>query len=483
MSTYRSSRVYRTRTPTQPPAQQPPPPEEPPAPKKKSKTGLIVGIIIGVVVLIIIIIIIILLTRRSSSSTPTTTTCKSNSDCSGSTSVCNTSTGKCVGCLNDTNCGSIFPKCDTTTNKCVGCLDNSSCSGATPVCDTTAKVCVGCLTNTNCVSPQICNTTSKTCVDPQCLTNANCLSTPATPKCTAGNVCAQCNVSLDCANNSIYSSQGKNICDITNNSCVGCLTAADCGGAPNTCNNGTCCILTAPVVTFVTSEATSDSVIGVVYTSAINLTNRHLIYELSDPVSGMAFYTSGQIPTGSTINSGQIIIKQSDTQKYFFPGYAYQVKVKIVAACGTTAYSNGLSTTIPPQTVAGTASVFGELNPNQVVCQLTNVAQGQFMVNSSPAILVVSRTSGIHPNLAEMITGNVPQSSRVCTPQDPPNTAATCTQATWISPWTGNGTGNDPAPLLGETWYLRAFLASGWTNVNGGAMSNSSAEQSFAIII
>jgi hypothetical protein len=59
--------------------------------------------------------------------------CKSNTDCSAPTPVCNIPSGVCLGCLMDTDCTTATnPICDLTTNTCRGCKADSECVSTGP---------------------------------------------------------------------------------------------------------------------------------------------------------------------------------------------------------------------------------------------------------------------------------------------------------------------------------------------------------------
>lgn len=103
-----------------------------------------------------------------------TTTCTSNSDCSGNTPICNTTTGTCVQCLENNDCpaGQICQN-----NECVvgtACSSNSDCSGSTPYCDTTTGTCVQCIENSDCSSGQACSNNVCTACDSSCYGSYGC---------------------------------------------------------------------------------------------------------------------------------------------------------------------------------------------------------------------------------------------------------------------------------------------------------------------
>lgn len=107
--------------------------------------------------------------------------CRSNSDCSDATPICDTKTLTCTGCNNEGSdackvLNSATPACVTSAGTstspkvgtCVGCLSNANCVGKTPICNLSTNVCMACTADTDCaaVSPGICMT------DGHCATDA-----------------------------------------------------------------------------------------------------------------------------------------------------------------------------------------------------------------------------------------------------------------------------------------------------------------------
>ena len=90
--------------------------------------------------------------------------CTQNTDCSGATPVCDTTSQICVACLASSDCSGDTPVCDTSTESCVGCLTGSDCSGATPICNTSTNTCVGCASDADC-SSTVCDVDTGSCVD------------------------------------------------------------------------------------------------------------------------------------------------------------------------------------------------------------------------------------------------------------------------------------------------------------------------------
>ena len=175
-----------------------------------------------------------------------TTGCTDSGECAGATPVCNTQTRQCVvctptegceqgetcntavaggrcdaestGCANSGECSAPTPVCDTQASQCVvctategcepdetcntavaggrcetestGCANSGECSTPTPVCNTQTQQCVVCTATEGCGgSTPKCNVAiaGGQCV--QCLANPDCAATPATPVCSASNLC------------------------------------------------------------------------------------------------------------------------------------------------------------------------------------------------------------------------------------------------------------------------------------------------------
>jgi MYXO-CTERM domain-containing protein len=108
------------------------------------------------------------------------------------------------------------------------------CSGSTPVCDTSAGVCVGCLSNAQCGdNTPVCDLGSHTCH--ACGSNADC--TPAAPICLPTGACAACT-----ATDTSHCAPATPKCYVSDPSssggvCVGCLTGGDCGGITPLCSS------------------------------------------------------------------------------------------------------------------------------------------------------------------------------------------------------------------------------------------------------
>ena len=167
--------------------------------------------------------------------------CLANSDCAGNangTTLCNTTTSRCVQCTTDANCAGNDneTRCNTTTGRCVGCTVNSQCTQANrPICNNNR--CVQCLTGADCVGGQVCSI-ANTCTP--CINSNECAQlTPSTPICTntlGSGRCVQCTANQHCAGNA-----NGQVCSAAN-TCGPCTTDTQCSLTPATpaCSNGTC---------------------------------------------------------------------------------------------------------------------------------------------------------------------------------------------------------------------------------------------------
>lgn len=163
------------------------------------------------------------------------------SECLGSTPVCNEMIGVCVECVGDsecTNAGEPFcldrSRCaecrrdtDCTSGEscvdgvCGGCVDSSECGATAPVCR--FGECVGCDGDEDCGgTTPLCDTSAGSCGE--CVDDDDC----ALGVCAAGE-CVECADSSDCT-----ASEPR--CNPSTNRCEGCTSAADCGGATPTCD-------------------------------------------------------------------------------------------------------------------------------------------------------------------------------------------------------------------------------------------------------
>jgi len=502
-TTYQRRTVVRS-TSSRRPAQPPPPP------KKKKRTGLIIGIIIGAVVLLIIIIVIIILLTRNKTTNPGTS-CTSNANCTGG-KVCNTTTGVCVTCLTDSQCSGSTPKCKTSTGTCVGCNVNSDCGAGL-----------------------VCNSSSNTCVGGPCTTGADCTSA-GFPVCVTG-TCRQCSTNVNCSSNTIYSSQGKNTCNLANFTCVQCDIPADCPTAPNaTCSNNVCCDVTPPTIAPLTATLAADSSItgtfswtqpatGLTATrqlqaraasvtgsiSSDNLTVTavaagSLAIEVGDFVTGLGVLPGTiitQIPVGggmgvykisrpqtiiagillidriiyqttAAVPDGTILLVQSTMNQLLFPQTQYSVVIKLITPCGT-AYSAPSVVTMP---ISTTDFVTG---PASTTGDKNGTIQGMLM--SGPPTFW-SALSTVNTRVAMIVSKNQGiHPNLVGTGSDNghivrnlPPSAATYLVVQYTAPWAGPPpVGGAPTePIAGSTWYSRILIDN--TDPNSIILGNISAE-------
>ena len=165
--------------------------------------------------------------------------CTSDGQCSGSTPVCELSSGSCVQCLagKTSACVGATPTCNLASSTCTGCASDSDCGGSTPACNLTTHLCVQC-TGANgsaCVgATPTCNTTTNVCTG--CAKDGDCEG--PTPACnTATHLCVECTASnlTKCAGTTPQ-------CSIEKNLCVGCSNDSQCSGETPYCNTefGTC---------------------------------------------------------------------------------------------------------------------------------------------------------------------------------------------------------------------------------------------------
>jgi hypothetical protein len=133
----------------------------------------------------------------------------------GQPSVCDPTTGACVGCLTTNDCPTSAPVCDSVTMQCVQCQTDSNCSGTTPHCDSTSQTCVACAKNADCTDPAM----------PVCrFMPPSARAMPPTLGCQPG-----------CTSSSQCTDAGATACD-SNGYCVECVDNSTCSGATPICN-------------------------------------------------------------------------------------------------------------------------------------------------------------------------------------------------------------------------------------------------------
>jgi len=167
----------------------------------------------------------------------------------GQPSLCDPSTGACVGCRSASDCPTATPVCDSTTKRCVQCESDSNCSGSTPRCDTATSTCVACLTSSDCTSPStpVCRAGAggtRTC-QAGCTSNAQCTDAGAS-RCNAAGNCVQCVDDSTCSGTTP-------VCDTQSfgffppaDTCVACLPASAADAGAEGCEAGHACVQQGP---------------------------------------------------------------------------------------------------------------------------------------------------------------------------------------------------------------------------------------------
>lgn len=161
--------------------------------------------------------------------------------------VCNTATGICVDCVTNAECGANGT-CDPTSNKCScepgfhlcdgACASNDSvdsCGSSCDPCPTDPNgtaTCDGSSCGLTCEDPLILDPGTNSCVG--CTTNNDCGGASASV-CAAGGACEPCADNAGCAH-----VPGLSTCD--GGTCVECTAADDSACAGNSCDlfDGTC---------------------------------------------------------------------------------------------------------------------------------------------------------------------------------------------------------------------------------------------------
>jgi len=266
--------------------------------------------------------------------------CTSAAYCSGATPICGTSekcqacaadtecaalndptrvacvtTGACVQCTatNSTKCTGTTTVCNTTTNKCVQCLTNSTCSGTSPICATSTNTCRGCTAASDCSSftGHTACASSGSCV--QCTDNSTCSGT--TPICaTSTNTCRKCSTDGEC------SAIGPGVC-MADGHCATDAETVYVGPVGSTCSDANAGTAQAPVcssqagVGLATQTGSSKSVVLVRGTLAAGST----LITASSPLTIVGKSSAVLTPTtvgsvGITVTSGEIYLRNLTVQ-------------------------------------------------------------------------------------------------------------------------------------------------------------------------
>ena len=150
------------------------------------------------------------------------TNCMVDADCAKASTgtICDVSTGECVGCLPGVTMCPTGEYCDETKKQCAaGCVDDTTCSGTTPLCDPFTHECAECVVDTDCPSGSICG--ANLCF----------------PGCSAQQPCP---MGLSCCGTSCYDlTTDVNNCGACNNPCP-TYANADVVCANSACEIGAC---------------------------------------------------------------------------------------------------------------------------------------------------------------------------------------------------------------------------------------------------
>jgi len=99
-----------------------------------------------------------------------TNQCTADSQCTGMTPICDSSTRSCVACTTNTQCSTknaSQPWCDAS-GSCFACTADSQCSGSTPICSQASNSCAACTTDAQCGNKDPAN--------PYCVPSGTCIS-------------------------------------------------------------------------------------------------------------------------------------------------------------------------------------------------------------------------------------------------------------------------------------------------------------------
>jgi hypothetical protein len=185
------------------------------------------------------------------------------------------------------------------------------------------------------------------------------------------------------------------LCNQSNSQCVECLTNANCI-FPATCLSGQCCDATAPIIITLNGSipAGGPSEINGTYAAGQPLAGLTAIYEVSDSTGFVLLNTPG-VPADGNISIFEPPI--------FYTGYDYQVRVRLLASCGSTLFSAPVMITMPPPSgLYDTPVIFdgsGSMGGFQV--RLSNPPGGLTFLYSNIKVFI-STTPTLEPNRADL---------------------------------------------------------------------------------
>jgi hypothetical protein len=180
--------------------------------------------------------------------------CNDNSECSGSTPICDTTTGACVECLTSATCPSDAPTCDTTNGMCTtACTTDAECSKG-DWCDITSgtsglcapKIANGDPLPTTPSSVSVCTPAvgKRVCVSGVCDTNDNdCGPAPdaGTPDAGAPDASSGCTRDSECGSGTYCATGGACVPTLPEGDT--CSRFQECQS--QSCTSGVCSVVTS----------------------------------------------------------------------------------------------------------------------------------------------------------------------------------------------------------------------------------------------
>jgi len=157
--------------------------------------------------------------------------------------------GLCIACTSDTQCSGATPSCNTTTHACVQCTSSSNCPSEDPVCDTPSSTCVLCNGDFGSTATEACGSMG----EPFCTLSGS-----------GAGQCGKCTTNAECVGHL------GNICDTTSGLCTAqcgsdadCLSSQWCNAAPGA--RGMCTakeVNGTPLPSMPATVATCSTVVG-----------------------------------------------------------------------------------------------------------------------------------------------------------------------------------------------------------------------------
>lgn len=259
----------------------------------------------------------------------------------------------------------VRKKKTTTSSGSTGTTGTTGSTGTTP---TKTVPCGGSTNGVGCTGGLLCNTSSGQCVS--CLVKADC--------------------------------PGAETCNTSTFTCQQCVMGTDCAGG--VCDSGICCSPAIPVITSITTIMSTNSSFTINYTYAQTGASTQVEVTLQTP-SGTTLSLQLVPATGSaTFSEGTLGLHNS----YLFPNTSYQVLLRIKYSCVTitNVYTNYTAPTSFTMSTCSTPLIpymnIINASGNPAYDSYNGVAITYPTASTSfPIGVLISATSGIHPNLAE----------------------------------------------------------------------------------